>query len=60
MVQMNRVHLQTAFNNAIQLRLFLTEKLIIYPNLIIAHQRECAFTWKSDTAACNKLVSEKQ
>ena len=58
MVQVSRVHLQTAFSNARQLRLFLAEKLSIYPNLIITHKREGAFTWKSDTASCNKLVSK--
>ena len=59
MVQMTRVHLQTAFNNARLLRLFLAEKKIsIYPNLIITHQREGAYTWKGDTTSCNKLVSK--
>ena len=55
---MSRVHLQTAFSNARQLRLFLAEKLSIDPNLIITHQRESVFTLKSDIASCNELVSK--
>ena len=55
---MSRVHLQTEFNNAGQIRLFLAEKLSIYPNLVITHQREGALTWKGDTVSCNKLVSK--
>ena len=57
-VQVSRVHLQTEFNNARQLRLFLAEKLSIYPNLIINHKHEGAFTWKGDATSCIKLMSK--
>ena len=57
-VQVSRVHLQTAFENSRQLRLLLAEKLSIYPNLIITHKREGAFTWKGDAVSCGKLMSK--